>query len=152
MVTGSGGRVGNAIAGHMGIGKVTFTGSTDIGKVVMTSAAQSNVKRVTLELGGKSPNIVFADADLDLATRIVHHGLFLNQGQTCCNGTRVFVEGKIYDQFIAKSKELAQKRVLGDPFDPITDQGPQIDEAQVKIISDYVESGIKEGAKLVCGK
>ncbi|CAJ0607909.1 unnamed protein product [Cylicocyclus nassatus] len=151
LIPGYGPTAGAAISGHMGVDKVAFTGSTEIGKLVMQAAAQSNVKKVTLELGGKSPNIIFSDCDLDFAANQAHFGLFFNQGQTCCAGSRVFVEGKIYDDFIAKSKELAEKRVLGDPFDLKTEQGPQIDDAQLQTIIRYVESGKKQGAKLVCG-
>ncbi|KHJ87607.1 aldehyde dehydrogenase family protein, partial [Oesophagostomum dentatum] len=151
IIPGYGPTAGAAISGHMGVDKVAFTGSTEIGKLVMTAAAQSNVKKVTLELGGKSPNIIFGDADLDFAANQAHFGLFFNQGQTCCAGSRVFVEGKIYDDFIAKSKELAEKRVLGDPFDLKTEQGPQVDDAQLQTIKRYVEAGKKQGAQLVCG-
>ncbi|ETN75773.1 aldehyde dehydrogenase family protein [Necator americanus] len=151
IVPGFGPTAGHAISSHMDVDKVAFTGSTEIGRIVMTAAAQSNVKKVTLELGGKSPNIVFADADMDFAAEQAHHGLFFNQGQCCCAGSRVFVEGKVYDEFIAKSKSLAEKRKLGDPFDLKTDQGPQVDEAQLKTIMRYVDIGKKEGAQLVTG-
>ncbi|CAJ0948154.1 unnamed protein product, partial [Mesorhabditis belari] len=151
ILPGFGPTAGGAIAAHMGIDKLAFTGSTDVGRIVMKSAAESNIKKVTLELGGKSPNIIFADADLDDAVKQAHHGLFFNQGQCCCAGSRTFVEGKVYDEFIARSKELAQKRVVGDPFDLKTDQGPQIDENQVNTILKYIDIGKKEGAQLVYG-
>ncbi|KHJ87601.1 aldehyde dehydrogenase family protein [Oesophagostomum dentatum] len=151
LIPGFGPTAGHAISSHMGIDKVAFTGSTDVGRIIMTDAAQSNVKKVTLELGGKSPNIIFADADIDFAVQQAHHGLFFNQGQCCCAGSRVFVEGKVYDEFVAKSKELAEKRVLGDPFDLKTDQGPQVDEEQLKTIKRYVDYGKQEGAQLVTG-
>jgi aldehyde dehydrogenase (NAD+) len=117
----------------------------------MEAAAQSNLKRVTLELGGKSPNIVFADTDLDAAVEGAHFGLFFNHGQCCCAGSRVFVEEKIYDQFVEKSGARARKRAVGDPFDPATEQGPQVDQTQMEKVLGYIESGRSEGATLVCG-
>jgi aldehyde dehydrogenase (NAD+) len=107
--------------------------------------------RLTLELGGKSPNIIFSDADMDLAVEQAAHGLFFNQGQCCCAGSRTFVEARIYDEFIQRSKALAEKRALGNPFDLATDQGPQIDEDQMKKILGLIEQGKREGAKLVTG-
>ncbi|KAK6733442.1 hypothetical protein RB195_017280 [Necator americanus] len=151
IVLGSGSTVGNAICSHMNIDKASFTGSTMIGKAVMVAAAQSNVKRINLELGGKSPNIIFADADLDFAAKQAHIGNYTNQGQFCCGGTRVFVEGKVYDEFVARSKELAEKRVLGDPFDLKTEQGPQVSNAEFNTVERYVDIGKKEGAQLVTG-
>ncbi|VDO34585.1 unnamed protein product [Haemonchus placei] len=151
LLPGYGPTAGHAISSHQEVDKVAFTGSTEIGRIVMRAAAESNVKKVTLELGGKSPNIIFSDADLDSAIHLAHLGIFFNQGQVCCAGSRVFVEGKIYDDFIARSKELAEKRKLGNPFDLQTEQGPQIDEEQLKTIQRYVESGKKQGAQLVTG-
>ncbi|KAK6038028.1 aldehyde dehydrogenase family protein [Cooperia oncophora] len=127
IVPGHGNKAGVAVASHHDIDKVAFTGSTEVGRIVMQEAAYSNIKKVTLELGGKSPNIIFADADLDESVHQAHHGLFFNQGQCCCAGSRVFVEGKIYDEFVARSKALAEKKRLGDPFDFKTEQGPQVD-------------------------
>jgi len=117
----------------------------------MSEAANSNLKRITLELGGKSPNIIFGDCDLNLAVEQASHGLFFNQGQCCCAGSRTFVEAKIYDEFVARSKSLAEKRVIGDPFDLKTDQGPQIDNSQMKKILQYIDIGKGEGAQLVTG-
>lgn len=151
ILAGYGPTAGKAVAAHLGVDKLAFTGSTEVGRIVMKEAAESNIKKVTLELGGKSPNIIFADASLDEAVKQAHHGLFFNQGQCCCAGSRTFVEGKVYDEFVARSKELAQKRVVGDPFDLKTDQGPQIDENQVKTILKYIDYGKSEGAQLVCG-
>ncbi len=130
---------------------MAFTGSTEVGHLIMEAAAKSNLKRVTLELGGKSPNIVFADTDLDEAVEGAHFGLFFNHGQCCCAGSRVFVEEKIYDQFVEKSGARARKRTVGDPFDPQTEQGPQVDQTQFDKVMGYIESGRQEGAKLVCG-
>ena len=151
ILPGFGPTAGAAIANHMDVDKVAFTGSTEVGHLIMEAAAKSNLKRVTLELGGKSPNIVFADTDLDEAVEGAHFGLFFNHGQCCCAGSRVFVEEKIYDKFVEKSGVRARKRTVGDPFDPQTDQGPQVDQSQFDKVMGYIDSGRKEGAKLVCG-
>ena len=151
LLPGYGPTAGAAIASHMDVDKVAFTGSTEVGHLIMEAAAQTNLKRVTLELGGKSPNIVFADADLDEAVEGAHFGLFFNQGQCCCAGSRVFVEEKIYDEFVEKSAARAKKRTVGDPFDPETEQGPQVDQAQFEKVMGYIETGRSEGASLVCG-
>jgi aldehyde dehydrogenase (NAD+) len=151
LLPGFGPTAGAAIARHMDVDKVAFTGSTEVGALIMEAAAKSNLKRITLELGGKSPNIVFADTDLDEAVEGAHFGLFFNHGQCCCAGSRVFVEEKIYDQFVEKSAARARNRTVGDPFDPRTEQGPQVDETQFDKVMGYIESGRTEGAKLVCG-
>jgi aldehyde dehydrogenase (NAD+) len=151
ILPGYGPTAGGAIARHLDIDKVAFTGSTEVGQLVMEAAAKSNLKRVTLELGGKSPNIIFADTDLDSAVEGAHFGLFFNHGQCCCAGSRVFVEEKIYDDFVAKSAARANRRTVGDPFDPKTEQGPQVDSAQFDKVMGYIDSGRSEGAKLVCG-
>ncbi|KAK6494318.1 retinal dehydrogenase 1-like [Huso huso] len=151
VVPGYGSTAGAAIASHMYIDKVAFTGSTEVGKLIKEAAGKSNLKRVTLELGGKNPNIIFADADLDHAVEQAHHGLFFNQGQCCLAGSRIFVEETIYDEFVRKSVERAKRRVLGNPFIPGVDQGPQIDKKQFDKILELIESGRKEGAKLECG-
>jgi aldehyde dehydrogenase (NAD+) len=151
ILPGFGPTAGAAIARHMDVDKVAFTGSTEVGHLIMGAAAQSNLKRVTLELGGKSPNIVFADTDLDEAVEGAHFGLFFNHGQCCCAGSRVFVEEKIYDQFVEKSGVRARNRTVGDPFDPKTEQGPQVDQAQFDKVMGYIETGRREGANLVCG-
>jgi aldehyde dehydrogenase (NAD+) len=151
ILPGYGPTAGGAIARHMDIDKVAFTGSTEVGHLIMKAAAETNLKRVTLELGGKSPNIVFADSDLDEAVEGSHFALFFNQGQCCCAGSRVFVEEKIYDDFVARSAERAKRRKVGDPFDPNTEQGPQVDNDQFNKVMSYVETGKREGAKLMCG-
>jgi aldehyde dehydrogenase (NAD+) len=151
ILPGYGPTAGAAIARHMDVDKIAFTGSTEVGHLIMKASAESNLKRVTLELGGKSPNIVFADADMEQAIEGSHFALFFNQGQCCCAGSRVFVEEKVYDQFVQKSAERAKRRVVGDPLDKITEQGPQVDDEQFKKVLGYVESGKKEGAKLVAG-
>ena len=113
--------------------------------------AADSLKNVTLELGGKSPVIVCADADMDLAVETAHLGVFFNQGQCCCAGTRVLVEESIYDEFMKKSIERAKKRKLGNPFEASTEQGPQIDEDQYNKILSYIKSGKDQGAKLLAG-
>ena len=151
ILPGYGPTAGGAIARHMDLDKVAFTGSTEVGHLIMKAAAETNLKRVTLELGGKSPNIVFADSDLDQAVEGSHFALFFNQGQCCCAGSRVFVEEKIYDEFVERSTDRAKRRTVGDPLDKKTEQGPQVDNEQFTKVLGYVESGKKEGAKLMCG-
>jgi aldehyde dehydrogenase (NAD+) len=151
VLPGFGPTAGAAVAFHMDVDKVAFTGSNEVGHLIMEAAANSNLKPVTLELGGKSPNIIFADADLDAAVEGAHIGLFSNQGQSCCAGSRVFVEESIYDEFVERSVSRASKRVVGDPFDPKTDFGPLIDQAQFNKVLRYIESGRRAGATLACG-
>uniref|UniRef100_H3BEP7 Retinaldehyde dehydrogenase 3 n=1 Tax=Latimeria chalumnae TaxID=7897 RepID=H3BEP7_LATCH len=151
IVPGYGPTVGAAIASHMDIDKVAFTGSTEVGKCIKEAASKSNLKRLTLELGGKNPCIVFADADLDLAVDCAHQGVFFNQGQCCTAASRVFVEEQVYTEFVRRSVEYARKRVIGDPLDARTEQGPQVDQKQFDKILELIESGKKEGAKLECG-
>lgn len=151
ILPGFGPTAGAAIASHMGIDKVAFTGSTEVGKLIQEAAGKSNLKRVTLELGGKNPNIIFADADLDLAVEQAHQGVFFNAGQCCTAGSRIYVEEPIYDEFVRRSVERAKRRVVGSPFDPTTEQGPQISMEQQSRVLDYIQSGISEGAKLECG-
>ena len=151
VLPGFGPTAGAAIASHMDVDKVAFTGSTEVGHLVMEAAAKSNLKPVTLELGGKSPNIIFADADLDAAVEGAHMGLFSNQGQSCCAGSRVFVEETIYDEFLERSITRATQRVVGDPFDPRTELGPLVDQTQFDKVMGYIESGRRSGATLACG-
>ena len=150
IVPGFGETAGDALVKHPGADKVAFTGSTEVGKLIMRNAA-TTLKRVTLELGGKSPNIVFADADLDAAVAGAMLGLFLNQGQCCCAGSRLFVEDKVYDSVVEKLADQTNQRKLGDPFDPATEQGPQVDKTQFDKVLSYIESGKKEGARCVSG-
>lgn len=151
IVPGYGPTAGAAISSHMDVDKVAFTGSTEVGKMIKEAAGKSNLKRVTLELGGKSPCIVFADADLDNAVEFAHLGLFYHQGQCCIAASRLFVEESIYDEFVRRSVERAKKYVLGNPLAPGISQGPQIDKEQYEKILSLIESGKKEGAKLECG-
>ncbi len=151
ILPGYGPTAGAAIAHHMDIDKVAFTGSTAVGHLIMEAAAKSNLKRVTLELGGKNPNIVFADADMDAAIEGAHAALFFNQGQCCTAGSRLFVQEKCYDEFVAKSVQRAKQRLVGDPFDEKTEQGPQVNQEQFDKVMSYIESGMREGSQLLCG-
>ena len=135
----------------MDVDKVAFTGETSTGQLIMEAAAKSNLKRVSLELGGKSPNIVFADADIDAAVEGAYFGLFFNQGQCCCAGSRLFVEQSIHDEFVAKLVQRAKSQKVGDPFDPETTQGPQITREQQERVLSFIDSGKKEGATIHCG-
>ncbi len=151
LLPGYGPAAGAAIARHMDVDKIAFTGSTAVGHLIMEAAAQSNLKRVTLELGGKSPNIIFADADFDQAIEGAHMALFYNQGQSCSAGSRTFVEERAYDEFVERSAARARRRRVGDPFDPATEQGPQVDQEQYQKVMRYIGSGKSEGARLMCG-
>jgi len=145
------GDAGAALANHTDVDKVAFTGSTEVGKLIQQASGNTNLKRVTLELGGKSPNIVLADTDMDYAVETSHFGLFFNMGQCCCAGSRTFVEDKIYDEFVERSAERAKKRTVGDPFDLNTEQGPQVDNEQLQKILQLIKTGKDQGAKLVAG-
>jgi aldehyde dehydrogenase (NAD+) len=149
IVTGDG-TTGDAIVRHPGVDKIAFTGEHRTAQIIMTNAAQS-LKRLTFELGGKSPNVVFADADLDAAVEGSYFGIYFNQGQCCCAGSRLFVEESVHDEFVAKMREKARHRKVGDPFDPATEQGPQVDQAQFDKIMSYIEKGRSEGAKCIVG-
>ncbi|XP_030579983.1 retinaldehyde dehydrogenase 3 [Archocentrus centrarchus] len=151
IIPGFGPTAGAAIASHNDIDKVAFTGSTEVGQLIKEAAAKSNLKRVTLELGGKNPCIVFADCDLQMAVEETQKGAFYNQGQCCTAASRVFVEDNIYEEFVRRSIENAKKIVIGDPLDPQTTHGPQIDQQQFDKIMDLIESGKREGAKLEYG-
>ena len=151
IITGYGETAGDAIARHMDIDKVAFTGSTEVGHYVMTAAGQSNLKKVTLELGGKSPFIICPDADINKAVDDAHHALFMNHGQCCVAGSRLYVHEAIYDEFVEKSIEKASKRKVGDPFMKGVDQGPQVSKDQFDRILSYIESGKQEGASLGTG-
>ncbi|XP_018415754.1 PREDICTED: aldehyde dehydrogenase family 1 member A3 isoform X1 [Nanorana parkeri] len=151
IVPGYGPTAGAAISQHPNIDKVAFTGSTEVGKLIKEAASASNLKRVTLELGGKNPCIVFADADLELAAECAHQGVFFNQGQCCTAASRVYVEESVYPEFVRRSVDHAKRRVHGDPFDFKTEHGPQIDQEQFDKVMEYIQSGKNEGAKLECG-
>src|SRR5947209_14215149 len=151
VVPGYGPTAGAALTGHMDVDKVAFTGEGCTGQTIMKAAAESNLKRVSLELGGKSPNVVFADADLDAAVEGAYFGLFFNQGQCCCAGSRLFVEEKVHDKLVDRLLEKAKNQKLGDPFHPETTQGPQVSKEQMDRILGYIESGHKEGAQCLTG-
>ncbi|CAN6667766.1 potassium-activated aldehyde dehydrogenase, mitochondrial [Trichomonascus vanleenenianus] len=151
ITNGLGSVTGKALSSHMGIDKIAFTGSTVTGRSIMESAAKSNLKRVSLELGGKSPVVVFDNADLEQAANWVTIGILFNHGQECCAGSRLFVQDTIKDKFIGMLKKNFEAHVIGDPFDIKTYQGPQISEQQQKRILSYIQSGIEQGATLVTG-
>jgi len=149
IVTG-GPEAGKAIVRHPGIDKIAFTGSTAVGKEIMRSAADT-LKRVTLELGGKSPNIVFADSDIDNAVKGVINGIFYGKGEVCNAGSRLFVESKVQDEFVEKLVGRAKKMQPADPLDPKTRMGAIVSQEQMQTVLGYIEVGKKEGAKLIAG-
>jgi 4-guanidinobutyraldehyde dehydrogenase/NAD-dependent aldehyde dehydrogenase len=151
VLPGPGGSLGKHLATHMDIDGLTFTGSTPVGKMLMEYSGQSNLKRTFLELGGKSPNIVFADANLDKAAAMAAAAVFYNGGQTCTAGTRLIVEESIQDQFLEKVTEHARGWMPGNPLDPATAMGPMIDAGQCNTVAEYVDIGHSEGAELLFG-
>ena len=130
VVSGFGKTAGAAISAHMDIDKVAFTGSTLVGRQIMKAAAASNLKKVTLELGGKSPNIVFNDADIEQAVSWVNFGIFFNHGQCCTAGSRVYVQSGIYDKFVEAFKKRTEANKIGPPHEASTFQGPQVSQVQ----------------------
>ena len=150
VVAGKGRIAGEAMVQHPGIDKISFTGSTEVGQHIMRTAADT-VKKVTLELGGKSPNIVFADADLDAALKGATLGIFYGKGEVCAAGSRLLVEKSIYDEFVVKLAERAKKMQPGDPLDPKSRLGSLVSPQQMEKVLGYVASGVKEGARLVAG-
>jgi len=150
VVTGSGAAVGEPLVSHPDVDKVAFTGSTEVGRRIM-QLASGTIKKTTLELGGKSPNILLEDADLEIALPGSLFGVFLHSGQLCESGTRLFVPEKIYDQVIEGLVRLTSKLKLGDPLNMATDVGPVISRQQKETILSYIESGLAAGAKVVCG-
>jgi len=149
IVTG-GPETGKAIVSHAGIDKIAFTGSTAVGKEIMRGAADT-LKRLTLELGGKSPNIVFADSDIDNAVKGAINGIFYGKGEVCNAGSRLFVENKVRDEFLEKLVGRAKKMQPADPLDPKTRLGAIVSQEQMQTVLSYVEAGKKEGAKLIAG-
>ena len=141
---------GESIVQHPGIDKIAFTGSTAVGKEIMRSAAES-MKRVTLELGGKSPNIVCADSDLDSAIKGAITGIFYGKGEVCNAGSRLFIESKVRDEFTEKLVGRAKKMQPADPLDPKTRMGAIVSQQQMQTVLGYIEAGKKEGARLVAG-
>jgi aldehyde dehydrogenase (NAD+) len=151
LISGFGKVAGAAMSAHMDIDKIAFTGSTVVGRTIMKAAAASNLKKVTLELGGKSPNIVFNDADIEQAINWVNFGVYFNHGQTCCAGTRIYVQEGIYDKFLEAFKARAAANAVGDPFHEKTFQGPQVSQLQFDRIMGYIKSGKEEGATVLTG-
>ncbi|KPI34539.1 Aldehyde dehydrogenase [Cyphellophora attinorum] len=151
ILSGFGKTAGAAIASHMDIDKVAFTGSTVTGRTILQAAAKSNLKKVTLELGGKSPNIIFNDANIEDAISWVNFGIFFNHGQCCCAGSRIYVQSGIYDKFIEAFKNRTAKNVVGDPFASDTFQGPQVSQLQFDRIMNYIQAGKDAGAKVETG-
>ncbi|MDQ0340564.1 aldehyde dehydrogenase (NAD+) [Caldalkalibacillus uzonensis] len=146
------GSIGSYLSRHMDVDKISFTGSTKVGKQLVHDSADSNLKPVTLELGGKSPNIIFSDApDLDGAIERSFYGLFTHKGEKCSAPTRLFVQREIYDIVVQKMAEYANGYKCGDPFDPESDQGPQVSKAHMESILRYIDIGKQEGARLVAG-
>ena len=150
IVPGFGETAGAALVKHPQVDKIAFTGEYITAQSIMRDASDT-LKRLSFELGGKSPNIVFADADLDAAVEGAFFGLFFNQGQCCCAGSRLFVEDRIHDEFARRLAEKAGKQTLGDPFDAATEQGPQVDQAQYDKVLRYIERGKAEGATCLAG-
>jgi acyl-CoA reductase-like NAD-dependent aldehyde dehydrogenase len=150
VITGSGSTAGQAIVAHPGIDKIAFTGDTSTGKGIMKTAAET-LKHVTLELGGKSPNIVFADADLDAAVRGATMGIFYGKGEVCAAGSRLLVESSIKDEFLAKVADRAKKMVAGDPMHPKTRLGAISSKAQLERVLGYIDTAKKEGGQLLAG-
>jgi len=151
VLPGPGGSLGQHLATHMDIDGLTFTGSTPVGKMLMGYSGQSNLKRVFLELGGKSPNIVFADANLDKAATMAAAAVFYNGGQTCTAGTRLIIEEKIKEEFLARVIAKAAHWMPGNPLSPDTRMGPMIDRSQHEAVAEYIDIGLGEGAELVFG-
>jgi aldehyde dehydrogenase (NAD+) len=150
IVPGFGETAGDALVKHKGVDKIAFTGEGRTAEIIMANAAPT-LKRLTFELGGKSPNIVFADADLDAAVDGAMVGMFLNQGQCCCAGSRLFVQERVYDAMVERISAKAKARRIGDPFDPATEQGPQVDQAQFDKIMRYIGYGKEQGARVTTG-
>ncbi|XP_072393394.1 aldehyde dehydrogenase [Diabrotica undecimpunctata] len=151
VVNGFGPTAGASLALHKDVRKIAFTGSTEIGHRIMEYAAKSNLKKVSLELGGKSPLVVFDDYDVDEAVKIAGFAIFGNHGQSCCAGSRTYVQSGIYDKFVKKAAEFAKGITVGDPFSQGIIQGPQVDEPSLTKILNMIESGKKQGAKVETG-
>lgn len=150
VLTGIGSVTGEALALHHGVKKISFTGSTEVGRAILRNSA-SNFKHTALELGGKAPQIVFEDADLEAALQGCAMGMFFNQGEVCAAGTRVIAHRKVYDALVAGLKGAAEAQVVGDPFDPATTMGPLINARQRDRVVGYLRAGADEGAEVVTG-
>ncbi|MGO4119014.1 aldehyde dehydrogenase family protein, partial [Rhizobium ruizarguesonis] len=146
------GSVGSQLSRHMNVDKVTFTGSTAVGRQLVRDSADSNLKPVSLELGGKSPNILFSDApNLEAAIERSFYGLFTHKAEKCSAPTRLFVQRDIYEQVVERLAAMADSYKLGDPFDPETDQGAQVSRKQMERILGYIASGKEQGARVAAG-
>lgn len=148
---GLGSGTGNALVTHPLVRKLGFTGSTEIGQVIMKGCAESNLKKVSLELGGKSPLVIFSDCDLDKAVRLGMQSVFFNKGENCIAAGRIFVEDRIHDEFVRRVVQETRKIAIGDPLNRSTSHGPQNHLAHLNKLLNYVDIGKKEGAKLECG-
>jgi phenylacetaldehyde dehydrogenase len=151
VVPGPGHTAGARLAAHPQVDKIAFTGSTEVGKLIAKASADSNLKRVSLELGGKSPNIVFADADLARAVSGAFLGIFFNQGQVCSAGSRLFVQEKVYDQTVDELTKTVEDLQLGPGIDPMTQMGPLVSKTQMDRVLGYISVGNNEGARLMTG-
>jgi len=150
VITGFGETAGAALAGHPGVDKVAFTGSTEVGKLIVKAAA-NDLKRVTIELGGKSPNVVFADADLETAIPGAANAIFFNHGQCCAAGSRLYIEQKVYDQVLVGVSDYADKIMVGRGLDPDTEMGPLVSAEQLERVTGFLEAGDREGVRTVTG-
>ena len=150
IVPGYGETAGAALAAHPDVDKIAFTGSTEVGKLILQAAA-GNLKKVSLELGGKSPNVVFGDVDVEAAVAGASSAIFFNHGQCCCAGSRLYVEKKIFDKVVDGVAEQASKIKVGPGMDDATDMGPLVSKEQLERVCGYLESGLSEGAKAVTG-
>ncbi|MHB1558497.1 MAG: aldehyde dehydrogenase family protein [Isosphaeraceae bacterium] len=150
ILNGMGETTGAAIVNHPDVDKIAFTGHVDTAKIIQKAAADT-LKRTTFELGGKSPNVIFADADMDAAVAGAFHAIYFHGGQCCTAGSRLFVESRIHEEFVERLAEKAKGRVIGDPLDARTEQGPQVSQEQLDKILHYVDLGEKQGARLITG-
>ena len=150
IINGFGETAGAALVAHPDVDKIAFTGHVDTAKIIQRQAAET-LKRTTFELGGKSPNVIFADANLDDAVAGAFHAIYFHGGQCCTAGSRLFVEKKIHEEFAGRLAEKANARAVGDPLDPATEQGPQVSQEQLDKILHYIDLGQKQGAKLLAG-
>jgi acyl-CoA reductase-like NAD-dependent aldehyde dehydrogenase len=151
VVTGYGHTAGEALGRHMDVDKISFTGSIRTARALLKASAESNLKRISLELGGKSPNIIFPDCNMEAAVKSAFWGIFANKGEICSAASRLLLHQDIHDRFLEEMVSRAQKLKVGDPLDKSTAMGSQISAAQMERILGYVRSGIEEGAKLLCG-
>jgi aldehyde dehydrogenase (NAD+) len=151
VVTGAGEVAGAALAAHPGVDKIAFTGSTEVGRAIVAASAASNLKRVSLELGGKSPNLVFADADLETAAKESAVAVFINTGQVCHAGTRIYVERSVQQEFSELLVEASRAMEVGDPMSPSTDLGPLVSRKQLERVEGFVSRALDEGAEMASG-